>query len=469
MRNKPLKKKRTDDVTFIILGATGDLTKQKLIPAVCRLIENKKIKNFALLGAAKTDTSIEKILKTARPFVKNSKTINYLGRRFYYQALDFYKKGDFQRLKKTLAEVEKKHGLSGNRIFYLATLPQHFDKITYSLDKSGVAKESRNNWRRVVYEKPFGEDLRSARKINRCINRIFKEKQVYRIDHYLGKELVGNIALMRFANRILEPLWCGRHIDSAQIILSENFGVEGRGGFYDKYGVMKDVIQNHALQLLALMAMESPKMLEEKHIRDEKSKVLQKTIIKDWIYGQYKGYRDENKVAKDSKTPTFVALRAEINNKRWKGVPFFIKAGKNLDKKETTIHLRFKKVDCLLDESCPQDTNYFTIRVQPSDGFSLELNTKVPGKKNQVTPVKMDFCQKTWFGPNTPEAYETLLEDVIDGDQSVFVRQDEIELAWKIVEDTLAKKKKAHPYQKKSKGPKEFQDWSRKQGVRWKE
>ena len=462
--------KKIDDATIIIMGMTGDLTRKKLFPAIYRLVKDKKIDKFCLVGVARYKQNIDEILSAERKRIGKveRKVWDKLKSVSYYQQLDFYKKDDYNLLKKFLERVENKHRLSGNRMFYLATLPQHFDTITENLAESKLAEENSRKWARVIYEKPFGDNLKSAQKINRCINRVFKERQIYRIDHYLGKELVGSIAMMRFTNRVLEPQWNHRDIESVQIILSENFGVEGRGGFYDKYGVMKDVIQNHALQLLALTAMEAPKRLDENCIRTEKAKVLQKTVVKDTIYGQYEGYINEKNVKENSTIPTFAALRVEINNQRWKGVPFFIKAGKNLDRKETSIHLKFKKVDCLLSEACPSDTNCFTMRIQPNDGFSLELNTKVPGKKNRVTPVEMDFCQKSWFGPNTPEAYETLLEDVINGDQSVFVRNDEIEHAWKIVEDVLAKKRQVYRYEKKSKGPKELKTWSMKNKVGWK-
>lgn len=469
MKNGLLRGMKMDDFTFIILGATGDLTKRKLIPALYRLIENKKIQRFAIVGAARSTATAKDILSASKPYVKNREKHVWekMEKAFHYSTLDFYQKNDYGQLKGNLSEIEKKHKLSGNRIFYLATAPQHFDVITHNLNKSKIAEQTKRRWVRVVYEKPFGHDLKSARKINKCIATIFKEQQIYRIDHYLGKELVGDISLIRFTNQVLEPLWCNKYIDSVQIILDEDIGLEGRGEFYEQYGALKDVVQNHAMQLLALMAMESPKELTGEYIRNEKAKVLSRVKARDVLLGQYQGYRNVKGVKKDSTVDTFAALHLQINNPRWKGVPFYIRAGKFLNKKETSIHLKFKKVDCLLARACPSDTNYFTIRIQPNDGFELELNSKVTGKRNEITPVKMEFCQSCRFGPNTPEAYETLLEDAIHGDQSVFVRDDEIEYAWKVIDAIAHKKHKLYSYTKGSKGPKELLKWSREHNLRW--
>jgi len=460
---------KTDTVTFIILGATGDLTKRKLIPAIYNLVKDKKIKKFAIVGAARNKTKMTKILSLAKPYIKNinNKVWNRLTKSAHYYHLDFYQEEDYNVLGNVLSDIEKKCELSGNRVFYLAAAPQHFDKITLNLQKSKIAKQNTKRWVRVVYEKPFGWDLKSAKKINKCISRVFKEKQVYRIDHYLGKELVGDIALMRFTNRILEPLWSKRDIHSIQIIMDEDVGLEGRGDFYEHYGAFKDVVQNHAMQLLTLTTMEAPKSLRGEYLRKAKADILKQVTIKDALFGQYPGYKKIKGVAKNSKVNTFVALHLQINNNRWRGVPIFIRAGKFLDKKETSIHIKFKKVHCLLSRTCPSDTNYFTIRIQPDDGFEFELNSKVPGVKNVVSPVKMDFCQGCRNQPNTPEAYENLLEDVLKGDQSVFIRNDEIENAWKIIDQVNVKRYKVYPYKKGSKGPKQLEQWSKKHNLQW--
>ena len=465
------------ECTFIILGATGDLTKRKLIPAIYKLVEDKRIQNFAIVGASLSQTTVDKILLQAKDFIPkiNNKILEKIKTSFYYQQLDFYKDMGYSDLKNLIVKVEKKHKLCGNRIFYLATMPEHFKIITKNLAKHKIVEKHNDKeecetckhpWSRIVYEKPFGYDLKSAKKINSCICELFHEKQIYRIDHYLGKELVGNIALVRFTNRIFEPIWNNKNIESIQIILSETIGVENRGAFYDKYGTIKDVIQNHALQMLALIAMEEPEELSAKPVRDAKSKVLKKVKVESAILGQYESYREEKNVNPKSNTETFAAIKATINNKRWKGVPFYLKAGKCLEKKESSIYIKFKMIKCLL-KSCPSDSNYLIIKIKPDEGISLELNAKVPGEAYQVTPIQMNFCHSCTFGPNTPVAYEILLSDVIKGDQSTFVRADEIEASWKIIEQIDKSKLKIYPYKKGSSGPEELKQLDKNKIIKW--
>ncbi|MBD3231068.1 glucose-6-phosphate dehydrogenase [Candidatus Dependentiae bacterium] len=456
------------ECTFVILGATGDLAKRKLFPAIYKLIKDKKIKKFAIIGAANSNSSAEKILENSKKFIKqyNSKIWESLKKSTYYQQLNFYNTQDYPKLKKIIEDVEKKHKLYGNKLFYLATLPEHFKKITELLSKNKIVKKHINKkecsdckhpWSRIVYEKPFGHNLKSAQKINKYILKLFHEKQIYRIDHYLGKELVSNITLVRFTNKIFEPLWNNKNIDSVQIILSEKLGIDSRGKFYDKYGALKDVVQNHMLQMLAVTTMEPPKKYTAKEIRDAKSNLLEQVKIDNVILGQYQEYTKEKDINLKSKTETFAALKLFINNKRWKNVPFYLKTGKALDKKEASIHLKFKMVKCILSKSCPTDSNYLTIKITPEEGFFLELNAKLPGVKDKITTVKMDFCHPCTFGPNSPGAYEMLLLDVINGDQSIFVRSDEIELSWKIIDQIDKNKLNLYKYKKGSKGPKEIE------------
>ncbi len=456
--------------TFVILGATGDLTKRKLVPAIYRLIKEKKIKKFVLVGVALPRTSIENVLEKSKEFIKkiDKNVWKRLQKQSYYKQLDFYKATNYLKLKSFLLDLEKKHKLPGNRLFYLATMPEHFETITKNLSKSGIVKKDngQKNWTRVVYEKPFGYDLESSRKIKGSVLEVFDEKQVYRIDHYLGKELVGNIALVRFTNKIFEPLWSNKHIDSVQIVLSEKLGVKDRGKFYDAVGAINDMIQSHMLQIMTLVAMEEPYELAGKYIRDAKENVLKKIKVNSSVVGQYKGYKKEKGVAVSSKVETFAAVKLTINNRRWRGVPFYLKTGKCLDKKGASVHIRFKMVKCLLSKSCPSDANYLTIRIRPDEGFYLELNSKAPGVM-EVVPVKMDFCHKCVFGPNTPAAYENLLEDVMRGDQSFFLRGDEIETSWKIVEKIKAKKGKLHLYEKGSSGPKELEGLDPNRKIVW--
>lgn len=462
------------ECVFIILGATGDLAKRKLIPAIYNLIEEKKIDKFAVIGAAIQDFTSDKVLGMAKKFVKNCKETTWkkLEKNFYYEQLDFYDFQGYLRLKERIKLLEKNHSLkanldkadlgkasldSGKHLFYLATMPEHFSIITDYLNKSGIVKRqslaSSKKWSRIVYEKPFGYDLKTSKAINKSVLKVFDESQIYRIDHYLGKELVGDIALVRFTNRIFEPLWNNKHIDSVQIILSETKGITGRGKFYDATGAINDMIQSHMLEILALVCMEQPKELSGKCIRDAKTKVLKKVKVDSSVLGQYIGYKSETGVKSGSKTETFAAVKLFVNNRRWKGVPFYLKTGKYLKHNDVSIHIKFKMVKCLLS-SCPSDSNYLTINIQPEEGFYLGINSKIPGKY-EVTPVKMDFCHSCLFGPNTPQAYENLLLDVIRGDQSVFLRSDEIELSWKIVEKIKKGNPKIHRYKKGSDGPKE--------------
>ncbi len=466
------------EVIFIILGATGDLTKRKLLPAIYKLVEDKKIDKFAIIGSAFSDTTINKILENSTQFIpKISSTVwQKIQSHSYYQQLDFYESNGYLKIKNLIQSIEKKHKLCGNKIFYMATMPDHFKIITKNLFEHKIVKKHNNKnecencihpWSRIVYEKPFGKDLQSAKEINKCISKLFHEKQIFRIDHYLGKELVSNIALVRFTNRIFEPLWNNKHIDSIQIILSETIGIETRGAFYDKYGIIKDVVQNHMLQILALTTMETPDKIEAKPIRDAKANILKQVTVDSVIIGQYDGYKKEKNVHPQSKTETFAALKLHINNKRWNGVPIYLKTGKCLDKNEVSIHLKFKMVKCLLNKSCPTDSNYLTIKIKPNDGFYLELNTKKPGNLNELIPVMMNFCHSCTFGTNTPAAYEVLLSDVITGDQSTFVRKDEIEESWKIIKQIDMKKLKLYKYIKNSSGPKELKNLDIEREIKW--
>lgn len=465
-----------DECTFIILGATGDLAKRKLIPAIYKLAADKKLCKFAIVGVSFMKTTVHEMLEPAKNFIGSFDPTIWatIQASSYYHEMDFHNEDSYISLERLLSDVEKTNKLVGNRIFYLATMPEHFEVITKNLASHDIVKRHGDQaWSKIVYEKPFGYDLKSAKKINAAIAKVFHEDQVYRIDHYLGKELVGNIALMRFTNRVFEPLWNSKHIDSVQIILSEDMGVEGRGAFYDSCGALKDVVQNHMLQIVSLIAMESPKTLSAKHIRDAKAHVLKKITIDSVVLGQYEGYRDEKDVKKDSKTETFAALKISIDRRRWKDVPFYLKTGKYLKSKEASIHIKFKMAKCLLDV-CPADSNYLTIKIDPNPGFFLELNMKVPGMTNQIAPVKMELGHNGLLGPNTPEAYEVLLADVINGDQITFVRSDEIEQSWKIIQQIIKlpeNVRKLYFYKKKSAGPRELDNLdiqnSQKKEIRW--
>lgn len=453
-----MKKQKT---IFVIFGATGDLTKRKLIPGIYNLLNHNTIKDFHILGIARKSLTSKKLIDSSKKYIKNPrpKLISTLTKKSSYLQLDF-KKSDFSQLKSKLNELEKK-GFS-NKIFYLATGSNNFESISNKIKEADILK-SKSGWTRIVFEKPFGSDQKSSDKLNKSIKKIFNENQIYRIDHYLGKELVGNISIVRFSNEILEPIWNKDHVENIQIIMDENIGIEERGPFYDTYGAIKDMVQNHMLQLLALTTMEMPKSFYGDSLRDKKAELLKSVKVKDTIVGQYSGYLNEKGISRGSKTETFAALKLEINNKRWKNVPIFFRTGKFLSKKETKVVLNFKKPVCLFNKSCPP-SNSLEIRIFPNEGISFEINAKEPGKTKAI-PVKVDFCHSCVFGPNTPEGYENLFSDIIKGDQTTFVREDELRNAWKIVDKI--KRGKLYKYKKGNTGPKELNAFNKKHKITW--
>jgi glucose-6-phosphate 1-dehydrogenase len=461
------------ECTFIILGASGDLAKRKLFPALYKLVRDQKIQRYAIIGAARDELTVDDIFARAEPFVGSiDKELwqSLIGKTSYIQ-IDFDDEQSFSRLASHVSTIEKKYGLAGNRLIYLATPSTFFCSLTHQIGKSGIA--SRNlpgslTWQRLIYEKPFGLDEVSARQINECIHEWFDESQIYRVDHYLTKELVSSIVLIRFTNIIFEPLWNHKFIDYVQINLSETLALEGRGRYYDHYGVMRDIVQNHGLQLLSLVAMELPEKLDAAKIQNEKTKVLEKTRIDDGFLGQYQGYRDEIDVKKDSTMPTFACLKLSIDRPRWAGVPFFIKAGKRLERKDTSIHIKFKNVDCTLKESCVYESDYLTIQIDPDARFSLQLNTKLPESMYEVMPIQLVFNHDYALRTATPESYEILLEQIIKGDQSVSVRFDEIEHAWSIVDALQKLSLLSYDYQPLTQGPHEaLAQFAQKYRIRW--
>lgn len=461
-----------NDVVFIIFGATGDLVKRKLIPALYRLVQKGKIERFAFIGAAISDSSAKQIMDGARPFVDthfDQDTWDYIRDRFEYHILDFNNQADFVSLKEQVVAIEKKYNLSGNRLFYCATAARFFIPITRAIGtiRLGVKKEKKDSaWHRIVYEKPFGDDLFSAHDINSCVMEWFNEHQIYRVDHYLSKELVSNIALIRFTNCVFEPLWNNRYIDQVHINLSENFGIENRGAYYDAYGALADVVQNHMLQLLALVGMEAPQLLSGDYVREQRARVLADVQVVDGILGQYEGYLHEHNVAPDSVTETFAYLFLRINNPRWAGVPFFLKTGKCLDKRKIVIHIKFKQVDCLFTKQCPSESNWLTIEVYPNATFYVTLNAKKPGSTSELIPVAMEFCHSCIFGDHVPAAYEVLLENVLQGEQEGAVRFDELESAWNIIGMIKQKQLPLYTYKKGSEGPTQLESFMHKHGVK---
>lgn len=461
-----------NDGTIVIFGATGDLSKRKLIPALYQLVAKNRFKNFAIVGAAIDDTTAQGLLEAARPFVEHfdESVWSKLVARFFYTRVDAKSAADYQQLKQVVDGVEKQFGLPKNRLIYCALSANFFCDVTHYVAQSGLAvrKDAQDPiWHRLVYEKPFGHDLQSAHEINACIARSFNESQIYRIDHYLTKEVVSNIALIRFTNCVFEPLWNNRYIDQVQIILSEELGIDGRGGYYDYYGALRDVVQNHMMELLALIAMEAPEKISGDYVRAERAKVLNAVEVVDGLLGQYEGYRAEKLVRPDSTTETFAALMLRVNNRRWSGVPFYLRTGKKLEKKETVIHIKFKQVDCLLMRGCPMESNWLSIHVWPEGAFTLTLNAKKPGVSDALVPITMDFCHSCIFGISASEAYETLIEDILRGEQATSVRFDEIEYSWRVIDHVRERRFPLYTYEQKTNGPKEIEQFERKHGMRW--
>jgi glucose-6-phosphate 1-dehydrogenase len=460
-----------NNITIILFGATGDLSKRKIIPALYRFIEHKKLDQFIIVGAAFDEVTADQMIDGAYPFVEhgNEEIWKILRRNSFYKKIDFTVADDYQELYAFVQECEFNTQKGDfNRLFYIAAGSLFFCEITEQCTKVGLLQKCTAQdhlWHRIVYEKPFGHSLQSARAINACIARTLNETQVYRIDHYLTKEVVSNIAMIRFTNCVLEPLWSNRYIDQVQIVLSENGGIENRGMYYDATGAVRDVVQNHMLEMLALICMESPEKLTGDYIRAQRVKVLEKVRFIDGILGQYDGYLSEKHVNVDSRTDTFASLKIAVDTPRWQGVPFYLKTGKRLDKKETIIHIKFKQVDCLLLRGCPTDSNWLTLQIAPEAIFSLTLNAKVPGVSDQVMPVSMEFCHSCIYGLQTPEAYEVLLEEVMRGEQSISVRFDEIEYAWKLIDTILAQNLPLYQYAQGSMGPEEEKQFAAKHGI----
>ena len=462
-----------NDCAIIILGATGDLSRKKIFPALYRLFAQKKLGNSIIIGAAIDSIEVSELLNRCKEFVNpdDAQQWHDFCNRVFYTPIDFLKENDFFALEKYVVDQEKKAKLSGNRLVYCATAPFFYCMITKGLAESGLVKSAHlkqaQEWQRIVFEKPFGHDKQSAQEINTCIANHFDERQIFRIDHYLSKALVNNIALVRFTNIIFEPLWNNRYIDQVQIIFDEKTGLEGRGVFYDKYGALADVMQNHMMQLLALIGMEAPEKLTGDYIRIARANVLKKVKVVDAILGQYKGYQQEPGVAPHSKTETFAQVLLRIENHRWAGVPFYLRTGKYLKKKETVIYIKFKQVDCLLSKNCPSESNYLTIKISPESVFSLTLNVKTSAFSDNVKPVQMHFSHGVF--PDAQEAYEILLQEILKGEASISVRFDEIEYAWNIIDAIRALNPTLYEYEKESNGPEEARTiFDTKHGIRWK-
>jgi glucose-6-phosphate 1-dehydrogenase len=433
--------------TIVIFGASGDLTRRKLIPALYnnfkkgRLVECANIVGFAR-RPHDSDSFREYLLEGVTAFSPETfddSTWRAFAQMLHYFQGDLNAPGDFVRLDAFLASMEKG---PANRLYYLATPPEFYAPISGELGAAGMAAQSLDSgpWRRIVIEKPFGHDLASARELNRAVHAFFDENQIYRIDHYLGKETAQNILFFRFANTIFEPVWNRRYVDNIQITVTEAVDVRHRGSYYDAAGVVRDMFQNHLLQLLALVAMEPPSSFNADAVRNEKTKLFESIrpiVLDDTVRGQYAGYRKTEGVSADSKTPTYAALKLYIDNWRWQGVPFYLRSGKGLNSKMSEIAIEFRQPPHLMFRLPPgRDVapNILSLCIQPDEGIHLRFEAKVPDSDQDMRSVNMDFHYRSFFDKALPEAYQRLLLEALRGDASLFTRSDAIEAAWRLVD-----------------------------------
>ncbi|MCF7855217.1 MAG: glucose-6-phosphate dehydrogenase [Candidatus Pacebacteria bacterium] len=446
---------------LVIFGASGDLTSRKLMPSLFRLFQRNLLPdNFFVLGFARSPLGThgfrERIRKDlSEQSAATPQTVENFCEQTYYLPGSYDDPALYQELKKWLRDLDTRHDTQGNVVFYLSTPPRVYGAVAENLAEAGLLQQGgqKTSWRRLVAEKPFGHDLDSARQLNASIAKCLAEEQIYRIDHYLGKETVQNILMLRFANAIFEPLWNRHYIDHVQITAAETIGVGLRAGYYDTSGALRDMFQNHMLQLLALVGMEPPSSFEANHVRDEKRKLLQcirpfcpQDVEQHVVRGQYlagevedqqvRAYRDEDKIGQDSETETFVAARFMLDNWRWRGVPFYLRSGKRLNERRTDISIAFKPVPhSIFNPLLPEHlaVNILTLNVQPLEGIALRLQAKRPGPKLCMSTLDMAFSYHDVFGDHPPDAYERLLLDVMLGDQTLFIRRDNSETQWSIL------------------------------------
>jgi len=445
---------------FVLFGAAGDLTKRKLIPALFNLVRAKLLPDkFAVMGVSVDDLDAEGFRNQVSEFLPahEGEAYEWLRSRLFYERGDFGDSNAFTRLRDRLGVIDAESHTEGNYLFYLATAPKFFAQIVQQLGRAGLSRQENGHWRRVVIEKPFGQDLDSAEALNRDIKAVLQENQIFRIDHYLGKETVQNIMVFRFDNAIFEPIWNRRYIDHVQITNAETVGVERRGAYFDNDGTLRDMVPNHVMQLLSLTAMESPVSLEADAVRNEQAKVLHslqplnsEDVLQNSVRGQYGDgvigeervpkYRAEPGVSTESRTETFVALKLNIDNWRWAGVPFYLRTGKRLAQRHTEIAIQFRRMPFELFRNAPfhkLHTNTLVIQIQPVEGISLSFGAKVPGPVLRVGSVDMSFEYSKYFGAEAYTGYEVLLYDCMIGDATLFQRADMVEAGWSVIDPVL--------------------------------
>ncbi|MGB0035012.1 MAG: glucose-6-phosphate dehydrogenase [Candidatus Acidiferrales bacterium] len=488
----------TDPCAIVMFGASGDLARRKLLPALYELaLHSCLAPRFRLVGFARTQMSNEQFRKSAAEALLKKKnpnstedTLKEFLEHLEYASGDYDDPEAYRRLAQRLEEVDREGQLGGNRLFYLATPPEIYARVIQQLRNAGLARpKTEKSWTRVIIEKPFGRDRASALELNRKVLAVFDESQVYRIDHYLGKETVQNLLVFRFGNGIFEPLWNRNYIDHVQITTAESLGVEQRAAFYETAGALRDMIQSHVLQLVSLVAMEAPATFGATPVRNEKIKVLQsiqpftrETIWKSVVRGQYGpgnvngqavlGYRQEPGVKPDSSTETFVALKLQVDNWRWSGVPFYVRTGKRLARPTTEIAIRFKQAPHLVFRGENPESNSLVLNIQPDEGISLSFGAKPPGSELHIQPVTMDFQYRKAFGGVSRDAYATLINDCIRGDATLFDRADSVEAAWALVDPIVEAWQSASAppfpnYPGGSQGPRAADDLTSSEGRRW--
>ena len=486
---------------MVIFGASGDLTKRKLIPALYNLKHSNCLSdNFAVVGVARVEMSDDEFRQRLREDMNQFATDEidddewqWLAQRLFYMSGDFDDDQTYARIKTRVEELDQQHQTAGNCVFYLATAPQYFAPIVKQLGRVELTKEDDDGpWRRVVIEKPFGRDLESARQLNQEIKQVLDEDQIYRIDHYLGKETVQNIMVFRFGNGMFEPIWNRQYVDSVQITAAEKVGVEQRGAYYEGTGALRDMVPNHLLQLVTLTAMEPPVSFQANSVRDEQVKVLHaiqcpapEEAAKRTVRGQYDAgeidgkpapaYRAEPNVAPDSNVETYVGLKLLIDNWRWADVPFYLRTGKRLGARDTEIAIRFKRAPYVMFRNTPierMNRNRLVLHIQPDEGISVRFGAKIPGSTMNIGAVVMEFDYEDYFGDTPSTGYERLLHDCMVGDATLFQRADQVEAGWAVVEPILQAWKQGPPdfpnYKAGTWGPKEADDLLKRDG-QWRE
>ena len=490
--------KMPEPAVMVIFGASGDLTARKLIPALYDLMEGRRLPaEFAVVGVSRTEMGHDEFRERLRASLKEHHPGGITGdvwdsfcRSVFYLPGDSTETRTYHKLKGFLKRLDGEKGTEGNRLFYLAASPALFPAIVEGLGEARMNEGEDGGWSRLVVEKPFGRDLESARELNVRIRRYFSERQIYRIDHYLGKETVQNVLALRFANGIFEPVWNQHYVDHVQITVAEDIGIGTRGGFYEEAGALRDIVQNHLMQVLCLTAMEPPAAFDAGSVREEKVKVLKavRRIPKDevsryavrgqygpgWVWGeQVPGYREEKGVAPDSTTETYVALKLFVDNWRWAGVPFYVRTGKRLPKRVTEIAIQFKPTPHTPfagAETEGLEPNVLVVRIQPEEGVSMRIGAKVPGSGFEVRSVNMDLLYGAAFLEEVPDAYQRLLLDAMLGDPTLFIRADETEGAWEILEPVLggwAEDSEISRYPAGTWGPEEADQLLARDGRRW--